>query len=135
MPSIFTRIIAGEIPCYKIAESENCFACLDIFPLKAGHLLVVPKREVNELFDLDEELYTELQQFARKIGRALKKAIPCTRIGVAVVGLEVPHAHIHLIPIDRMKDMDFAQEKLQFSPEEFEVIAASIRRELGNSES
>ncbi|UTW64594.1 HIT family protein [bacterium SCSIO 12741] len=130
MSSIFSRIIAGEIPCYKIAETENCFAFLDIFPLKAGHLLIVPKQEVDELFDLDEDIYTELQQFARTIGIALKKAVPCTRIGTAVVGLEVPHAHIHLIPIDRMKDMDFAQDKLQFSPEEFEAIAASIRNHL-----
>lgn len=130
MASIFTKIINGEIPCYKIAENESCFAFLDIFPLQEGHVLVIPKKEVDKLFDLDEQTYTELQLFSRQIATAMEQVFDCNRVGVAVVGLEVPHAHIHLIPIREMNDMNFANEKLKLSSEEFEAIAAKIRSAL-----
>ena len=126
MPSIFTRIIQGEIPCYKVAESETCFAFLDINPLAKGHTLIVPKKEVDYLFDVEDELYVDLMQFAKKVAIALEKAVPCERIGVTVIGLEVPHAHVHLIPINALNDMNFAKPKLTMSAEEFEMLAASI---------
>src|ERR1700741_663671 len=113
MVSIFSRIIAGEIPCYKIAENDQFIAFLDVFPLKKGHILVVPKKEVDYIFDLDDETYLGLTKFAKKTAVALKAAIPCNRIGVAVIGLEVPHAHIHLIPINSENDMNFRNEKLK----------------------
>ena len=128
MASIFTRIVNGEIPCYKVAETENCFAFLDINPLREGHTLVIPKKEVDYLFDLDEELYTELQSFARKVAKAIDQVITCERVGVAVIGLEVPHAHIHLIPIDGIHDIDFSRPKKKLSPDEF----ASIARQIGD---
>jgi histidine triad (HIT) family protein len=127
MSSIFSKIIQGEIPCYKIAENQSCFAFLDIHPLRKGHTLVVPKLEVDELFELPEKDYNELMSFARRVAAALKKAVACKRIGSAVVGLEVPHAHLHLIPINAMDDMNFANPKLTFTQEEFENIAESIR--------
>jgi len=130
MPSIFSKIIAGEIPCYKIAESDNCLAFLDINPLTKGHVLVIPKTEIDYIFDLETESFTQLHLFAKKVATSLKKAIPCTRIGVAVIGLEVPHAHIHLIPINDMNDMNFNNEKLTFTKEEFTVIMDSITRFL-----
>lgn len=111
MASIFTKIIQGEIPCYKIAEDEHCFAFLDINPNAIGHTLCIPKQEVDKLFDLPKERYHELLEFARKIAIALEKAVPCERVGMAVVGLEVHHAHIHLIPISQMSEMTF-QEKV-----------------------
>ncbi len=126
MASIFSRIITGEIPCYKVAESETCFAFLDINPLAKGHVLVVPKIEVDYIFDLEEETYIEFQLFAKNIAIALKKAIPCERIGVTVIGLEVPHTHIHLIPINGVNDMNFTNKKIHFTREEFEEIALSI---------
>jgi histidine triad (HIT) family protein len=126
MPSIFTRIIQGEIPCYKVAESERCFAFLDINPLAKGHTLIVPKKEVDYLFDVEDELYVDLMQFAKKVAIALEKAVPCERIGVTVIGLEVPHAHVHLIPINALNDMNFAKPKLTMSAEELEMLAASI---------
>lgn len=126
MPSIFTRIIQGEIPCYKVAESETCFAFLDINPLAKGHTLIVPKKEVDYLFDVEDELYVDLMQFAKKVAIALEKAVPCERIGVTVIGLEVPHAHVHLIPINALNDMNFAKPKLTMSAEELEMLAASI---------
>ncbi len=126
MASIFSRIITGEIPCYKVAESETCFAFLDINPLAKGHVLVVPKIEVDYIFDLEEETYIEFQLFAKNIAIALKKAIPCERIGVTVIGLEVPHTHIHLIPINGVNDMNFTNKKIHFTKEEFEEIASSI---------
>lgn len=126
MASIFSKIITGEIPCYKVAESETCFAFLDINPLAKGHVLVVPKIEVDYIFDLDEETYIQLNLFAKKIAVALKKAIPCSRIGVTVIGLEVPHAHIHLIPINEVSDMNFSNKKLDFTKLEFQEIANSI---------
>lgn len=130
MPSIFSKIIAGEIPCYKIAENDNFIAFLDVFPLKKGHVLVVPKKEVDYIFDLDDENYSGLMLFAKDIASAIKKAIPCNRIGVTVIGLEVPHAHIHLIPIYTENDMNFRNEKLKLSKEEFEEIASQIKRHL-----
>ncbi len=126
MPSIFTRIIRGEIPCYKVAESETCFAFLDINPLAKGHTLIVPKNEVDYLFDVEDELYIDLMRFAKKVAIALEKAVPCERIGVTVIGLEVPHAHVHLIPINALNDMNFAKPKLTMSAEELEMLAATI---------
>jgi histidine triad (HIT) family protein len=130
MSSIFSKIVAGEIPAYKVAESNEFLAFLDIAPLAEGHLLVIPKKEVDNLFDLDDETYTGLMIFAKIIATAMKKAIPCNRIGVTVIGLEVPHAHIHLIPINGLHDMDFTRPKLKFTPEEFEAIAEKIKEAL-----
>lgn len=120
----------GEIPCYKIAEDNNYFAFLDINPLAEGHTLVVPKKETDYIFDLDDELLAGMTVFAKKIARAIGKSVPCKRVGVAVVGLEVPHAHIHLIPISNLGDVDFARPKLKFTPEEFQAIAAKIKAAL-----
>ncbi len=128
--TIFTKIINGDIPCYKVAENDGYLAFLDIHPLKEGHVLVVPKVEVDELFDLDETTYTGLMLFAKEVATALKKAIPCERIGVTVIGLEVPHAHIHLIPIRSMDDMNFARPKPTFLPEQFQATAARIAAAL-----
>jgi len=130
MSSIFSKIVAGEIPAYKVAESNEFLAFLDIAPLAEGHLLVIPKEEVDNLFDLHDETYTGLMIFAKIVATAMKKAIPCNRIGVTVIGLEVPHAHIHLIPINGLHDMDFTRPKLKFTPEEFEAIAEKIKKEL-----
>jgi len=129
MSSIFTKIIQGEIPSYKVAENDNFFAFLDINPNSKGHTLVVPKKEVNKLFDLEEELYNELMSFSRKIAIALEKTISCERIGMAVIGLDVPHVHVHLIPLQKMEDFQFVKkEKLQ--PEEFKEIAKAISANL-----
>jgi len=130
MPSIFSRIVSGEIPYYKIAENEQFLAFLDAFPLRRGHCLVIPKKEVDQLFDLDNETYLDLMDFAREIGIAIKKALPCKRVSMQVIGLEVPHAHIHLIPINAMSDCDFSNEKLKFSKEEFEETARLIAAHL-----
>ena len=130
MASIFTRIINGEIPCYKIAEDDHYFAFLDINPNAKGHTLCVPKKEVDKIFDLDEETYAGLMKFSRKIALALEKVVPCKRIGIAVVGLEVPHVHVHLIPINAMSDMTF-QHKVSLSESEFETLTKKIRKELG----
>jgi histidine triad (HIT) family protein len=130
MASIFSKIVAGDIPCYKIAENDRYLAFLDISPLKKGHTLVIPKKEVDELFDLDAETYSGLMDFAREVATAIKKAVPCKRIGLCVIGLEVPHAHIHLIPINSENDMNFRNEKLVLSREEFETLAATIRTAL-----
>lgn len=129
MASIFTKIIQGEIPCYKIAEDEHCFAFLDINPNAIGHTLCIPKQEVDKLFDLPKEHYHELLEFARKIAIALEKALPCERVGMAVVGLEVHHAHIHLIPISQMSEMTF-QEKVALTPEEFQEVADKVKAYL-----
>ncbi|MFP4064050.1 MAG: HIT family protein [Bacteroidales bacterium] len=126
MASIFTRIINGEIPSYKIAEDEDYLAFLDINPLAKGHTLVVPKKEADYLFELDEQTYQGLWLFARKVAVALDRTMTCKRIGVAVIGLEVPHAHIHLVPIDGVYDIDFSKEKLQLSADEFEMIAQKV---------
>jgi len=127
MASVFTRIVNGEIPAHKIAETENCLAFLDVFPLTRGHVLVIPKKEVDYLFDLDEQLYSELQLFAKKTAKAVGAAVPCKRVGVAVIGLEVPHAHIHLVPINTVGDINFSKEKLKPSKEELEETAREIR--------
>ena len=125
MSSIFTKIIKGEIPSYKVAEDEHFYAFLDISPNTRGHTLCVPKKEVDKLFDLDEATYTGLMQFSRKVAMAMEKAIPCNRVGMAVIGLEVPHVHVHLIPINDMGDMSF-QSKATLAREEFEETASSI---------
>ncbi len=130
MPSLFSCIVSGEIPCYKIAESATCLAFLDINPLSKGHTLVIPKKEIDYLFNVEDELYQELWHFAKRVSKAIEKAVPCKRIGVAVIGLEVPHAHIHLIPINRVSDMNFASPKLSFSKEELEETAEQIRKEF-----
>ncbi len=130
MASIFSKIISEEIPSYKIAETENCLAFLDAFPLQEGHTLVVPKREVDYLFDLPDELYQELMAFAKHVSAAVEKAMPCERIGVAVIGLEVPHAHVHLIPINRMDDMNFAHPKMKVEANRMEELAAKIRAQF-----
>ena len=130
MASIFSKIVAGDIPAYKVAESNEFLAFLDIAPLAEGHLLVIPKKEVDNLFDLDDETYTGLMIFTKIVATAMKKAITCNRIGVTVIGLDVPHAHIHLIPINGGNDMSFTRPKLQFTPEEFEAIAEKIKEAL-----
>ena len=130
MPSIFTKIINGEIPSYKIAENEACVAFLDVFPLQKGHTLIVPKKEVDKLFDLDDSSYSKLFSFSKYVAKAIEKAFPCNRVGVAVIGLEVPHAHIHLIPINHMDDMNFANNKLKLQPQEFIDIAEAIKKEI-----
>lgn len=127
--SIFTKIISGEIPSYKIAENNQFYAFLDINPNAKGHTLVVPKREVNKLFELDSKEYSDLMEYARKIAIALEKAIPCKRIGMAVIGLEVPHAHVHLIPLQAMEDIQF-NKKVTLKPEEFEQLAKLVAAEL-----
>lgn len=128
MPSVFSKIIAGEIPCYKISENDNFIAFLDVFPLKKGHTLVVPKKEVDYIFDLDNETYIGLMAFSKQIANAIKQAIPCNRVSVGVFGLEVPHAHVHLIPMNTMNDVNFSNEKLKLSKEEFEEVALQIRK-------
>ena len=126
MASIFSRIAAGEIPSYKVAEDDRYYAFLDIAPMAEGHTLVIPKKEVDYIFDLDTETYEGLWQFAARVAKAVKKAIPCQRVGVAVLGMEVPHAHIHLVPLQTEGDMDFRKKKLQLTPERFQEIAAAI---------
>jgi histidine triad (HIT) family protein len=119
--------VNGEIPCYKVAENETCLAFLDISPLAKGHTLVIPKKETDYIFDIETEEYKALWNFAKNVAAAVEKAIPCKRIGIAVIGLEVPHAHIHLIPMNRVSDMNFANPKLKFSAEEMEEIAQRIK--------
>ena len=126
MPTIFTKIINGEIPAYKVAETDEFLAFLDIRPNAKGHTLCIPKKEVNKLFDLDEETYQELMRFSRKVAKGIEKTISCKRVGMAVVGLEVPHVHVHLIPLNAMSDMDFGKS-LHFSEEEFQKIAEDIK--------
>ena len=130
MSSIFTKIINGEIPSYKVAESETCFAFLDINPLAKGHTLVVPKKEVDYIFDVEDELYSDLMLFAKKVGKAIEKVVSCERIGVTVIGLEVPHAHIHLIPINGISDMNFAKPKLALDKDELSELAKRIASEF-----
>lgn len=129
MSSIFTKIINGEIPSYKVAENDDFFAFLDINPNAKGHTLVVPKKEVDKLFDLDETTYTGLMKFSRKIALALEKVVECKRVGVSVIGLEVPHVHVHLIPLNSMNDINFKQ-KVSLKKEEFEQIASAITSNL-----
>lgn len=129
MSSIFTKIINGEIPCYKIAEDENFVAFLDVNPNAKGHTLCIPKQEINKIFEMDDDLYLGLMQFSKKIAVALEKTVSCKRIGMAVVGLEVPHVHVHLIPLNEMDEMRF-QNKVKLSKDEFETLAASIKTNL-----
>ncbi len=128
--TIFSKIVAGDIPAYKVAETNDYLAFLDISPLAEGHVLVIPKREVDYIFDLDDELYTGLQIFAKIVAKGLRNAIPCKRIGVAVIGLEVPHAHIHLIPMNSVSDLNFARPKMNFTPEQLQATAEKIRAAL-----
>ena len=124
--TIFSKIIAGEIPSYKVAENADFYAFLDINPLAKGHTLVVPKKEVDYIYDLDDKTTGELFVFSKRVAKAIQKAIPCKRVGVAVIGLEVPHAHIHLVPLNKESDINFSNPKQQLSPEEFKEIAAAI---------
>jgi histidine triad (HIT) family protein len=128
MPSVFSKIIAREIPAYIIAEDNDCIAFLDVFPLVKGHTLVVPKMEIDYLFDVDENLLRKLIVFSKRVALAIEKAVPCKRIGVAVIGLEVPHAHIHLIPLQKVDDINFSRPKLKLSDEELKIIASDIRK-------
>jgi histidine triad (HIT) family protein len=130
MATLFTKIIKGEIPCYKIAEDERYFAFLDINPLMAGHTLVVPKVETDYIFDLADTELTGLVLFSKKVAMAIEKAIPCARIGVAVLGLEIPHVHIHLVPMNTMADLNFKNPKLKFTPQEFNKIAKRISEKV-----
>lgn len=130
MASIFSKIVAGEIPSYKIAEDDKYYAFLDINPLAPGHTLVIPKKEIDYLFDLDDELIGGMMVFSKKVAVAIEKALPCKRVGVAVLGLEVPHAHIHLIPIQSEADINFSNPKLKFSKEEFVKITESVKQFL-----
>lgn len=131
MASLFTKIVNGEIPAWKVAEDENYFAFLDIFPVAKGHTLVIPKKEVDYLFDLDDETYAGLQLFAKKVAIGIQKAIPCKKVGVMVLGLEVPHAHIHLVPMQSEADLLNFSKKLSFSKEEMAEITAAIAKEIG----
>lgn len=126
MASIFTKIVSGEIPCYKVAESERFLAFLDIMPVQKGHVLVIPKDEVDYIFDLEDEHLAEMMIFSKKVAIKIKRVFPCTKVGVTVIGLEVPHAHIHLIPINSLVDMDFTKEKLSLSADELSAIARQI---------
>lgn len=132
MASIFSKIIAGEIPSYRVAEDEHHYAFLDINPLSEGHTLVVPKREVDYIFDLTDDEYAGLQLFAKRVAAAIEAAVPCKRIGVAVIGLEVPHAHIHLVPINSEADMDFRREKLKLTPGRMAEIAGNIAQKFNS---
>src|SRR6187402_1674252 len=129
MPTIFTKIINGEIPAYKVAEDENFLAFLDVNPNAKGHTLCIPKQEINKIFDMDEDLYAGLMAFSRKVAIGLEKAVPCKRIGMAVIGLEVPHAHVHLIPLNEMGEMTFIH-KVTLTKDEFEALAKSIQANL-----
>jgi len=130
MATIFSRIVAGEIPCYKIAEDDRFFAFLDISPMTKGHTLVIPKKEEDYILNLDDNMLADMMIFAKKVGLAIEKSVSCARIGMAVIGLEVPHAHIHLIPINSESDMNFKNPKLKLSPDEMNEIAAVIREKL-----
>jgi histidine triad (HIT) family protein len=130
MPSIFSKIIRREIPAYIVAEDDDCIAFLDVFPLAKGHTLVVPKKEIDYLFDAEDALLAQLITFSRRVAKAVEKAIPCKRIGVAVIGLEVPHAHIHLIPLQSVEDINFSRAKLRLPEEEMQSVADAIRAHL-----
>ncbi len=127
MATLFTRIVNGEIPCHKVAEDDRFLAFLDIMPLRKGHVLVIPKTEVDYIFDMEDELLGDMMVFAKGVAKKVKTAFPCKKVGVTVIGLEVPHAHIHLVPMDAMNDMNFSREKLQLTQEELAEIARTIR--------
>ncbi len=126
MASIFSRIVAGEISCHKIHDDENFMAFLDVFPLVKGHTLVIPKKEIDYIFDMEDQMLADMMIFSKKVAQAIKQAIPCIKVGVTVIGLEVPHAHIHLIPMNHVSEMNFSKEKLALSNEELSIIAAQI---------
>jgi histidine triad (HIT) family protein len=126
MAGIFSRIASGEIPSYKVAENETFFAFLDISPLAKGHVLVIPKQEIDYIFDIEDEMYQNLWLFANKVAKAIKKVVPCIKVGVAVIGLEVPHAHIHLVPLNTMDDINFSRTKLSFPADEMKALASEI---------
>jgi len=128
MAGLFSRIAAGEIPSYKVAESESFFAFLDISPLAKGHVLVIPKQEIDYIFDIEDEMYQNLWLFASKVAKAIKKVVPCIKVGVAVIGLEVPHAHIHLVPLNTMDDINFSRPKLTFPADEMKELAEQISK-------
>lgn len=130
MASIFTKIVSGEIPCYKIAETEDCLAFLDILPLAKGHALVIPKKEVDFYYDLEDDLFEKVNALAKKVAHAIKAVVPCERIGVSVIGLEVPHAHVHLVPINALADLNFTKERVKLTPEEFQELADQIAAKL-----
>ena len=130
MSSIFSKIVNGEIPSYKVAEDENYYAFLDIFPLAKGHTLVIPKKEIDYIFSLDDATYQGLWAFAKKVALGIERAVPCERVGVAVLGLDVPHAHIHLLPLNNMEDFDFKKKKLKLEKEEFKGIANAISKAI-----
>jgi histidine triad (HIT) family protein len=132
MATLFTKIVQGEIPAYKVAENDRFLAFLDINPLAKGHTLVIPKKETDYILDMEDEELADLMVFAKKVGRAIEKLVPCKRMGITVIGLEVPHTHIHLIPINSIYDMDFKQPKLKFTPEEMEQLSSAIRNEVGS---
>ena len=133
MSSVFSKIISGEIPSYKVAENENCYAFLDIQPLKKGHVLVIPKKEIDYIFDLESDLYSKLWLFAKDVAAAMKKVINCKRIGIAVIGLEVPHAHIHLVPLESVGDINFTQIKLKLPEHEMKEVAEKIAASFNSS--
>ena len=126
MSTIFSKILAGEIPCYKVAENDKFLAFLDVMPLAKGHCLVIPKKEVDYFFDLDSEILSEYNLFAKEVAIKIKKVVPCIKIGVAVIGLEVPHAHMHLVPMNHVGDLNFTKERVKLSPEEFSSLAKQI---------
>lgn len=128
MASLFSKIVKGEIPCYKVAETNDYLAFLDIFPLKQGHTLVIPKKETDYIFDIDDQQLAGLHVFSKQVARAIEKVVPCKRIGVAVIGLEVPHAHIHLVPMNEMSDINFERPKLKLPPNEMERLAQAIQQ-------
>lgn len=130
--SIFSKIVSGEIPSHKVAETEDFLAFLDVNPLVMGHVLVIPKKEIDYIFDIEDKLYAGLMVFAKEVAKGVKAAFPCKKVGVAVIGLEVPHAHIHLIPMNNVSDMNFAKEKLKPSQEELAEAAIKIKAELGD---
>ncbi|MDC1188297.1 HIT family protein [Flavobacteriales bacterium] len=130
MGTIFTKIINGEVPCYKITETEDCIAFLDIMPLAKGHVLIIPKKEVNNYFDLEDDLFQKVNALSKKVSKAIIKSVDCTRVGVAVIGLEVPHAHVHLVPINKLSDLDFTKKRVELTPEEFQELADKISANL-----
>ncbi len=130
MPTLFTKIVNGEIPCYKVAEDDRFLAFLDINPLSKGHTLVIPKKEIDYIFDIEDDLLSEMMVFAKRVARAIDATVECKRVGIAVIGLEVPHAHIHLVPLKAIGDLNFANPKLKFTQEEFTGIASEIAGKL-----
>ncbi len=126
MAGLFSRIIQGEIPCYKLGENEHCFSFLDIQPLAKGHALVIPKKEIDYIFDVPDELLTDMMLFSKRMAKAIKEVVPCVKIGMSVIGLEVPHAHIHLVPLNHIGDLNFSNPRLKFDPEEYASLAERI---------